>query len=322
MFNWKYLVVKPTDFFAYSMNNKATIFDIQRSSFYDGPGIRTTVFFKGCPLSCLWCHNPESQSKAPELFFYYDKCILCGNCRDNCPNNGHQLEKNTHKINYTLCQRCNKCIEQCNESALKMMGTEMSVDQIMEVVAADIDFYKRSNGGVTLSGGEPLMQFSFAMKLLKSCKDSGINTCIETSAFVASEKFRKILPFIDVLLFDYKITGAEEHKKYTGVSNELILANLDIAYHSGTPIILRCPVIPGINDTTKHFEAISKLDKKYPDFKGIELMPYHDTGNNKRTSIGKETTLSNLKTTPPDLVSTWLEQLKRLKCNKAIIGWG
>jgi glycyl-radical enzyme activating protein len=303
-----------------SISKKAIIFDIQRSSFNDGPGIRTTVFFKGCPLKCMWCHNPESYLQGKQLFYLYDKCILCGSCVAACSNNVHQISDNLHSVNYYACKLNGACVEQCHSGALKLMGTEMTVNEIMEIVVADYDFYKNSNGGITLSGGEPLMQLPFAMDLLKQCRENDINTCIETSGFVSTEKFIKILPLIDVLLFDYKVTDAEEHRKFTGVSNDIILKNLDIAYHSGTPIILRCPIIQGVNDTNEHFRGISLLEKKYPYLSGIEILPYHTTGNNKRKSMGSKETLPELKTTTPELAANWLKRLEKFNCSKAKLG--
>lgn len=196
----------------------------------------------------------------------------------------------------------------------------MTTDEVLQEVLADFDFYKNSGGGITLSGGEPLLQFSFSMEMLKKCKERGVNTCVETSGELSSQKFIEILPFIDVLLFDYKATGLINHKKYTGVSNDRILKNLDTAYHYGIPVILRCPIIPGINANDLHFKAICELDKKYPDLQGIEILPYHTMGNSKRISIGLEETLSDLKTVPPEVADKWIEQLQNFGCPKAKIG--
>jgi glycyl-radical enzyme activating protein len=302
------------------MSEKAIVFDIQRASLHDGPGIRTTIFLKGCPLECLWCHNPEAVASSRQLFFYYDKCTQCGDCVKVCEDDVHHLAQGRHTIDYDKCTHCGKCVDACNSNALKIIGKEMTVDQVMLEVMADVDFYTNSGGGMTLSGGEPLSNFSFSMELLQRCREMGVNTCVETSGFVSALQFKQILPLVDVLLFDYKIAGSDEHSKYTGVPNESILANLDLAYLGGIPIILRCPIVPGINDTGQHFRSIRALDEKYPNLKGIELLPYHDIGNNKRTSIGTGRTLANLGTTTSELAAVWLNRLKELGCWKAIIG--
>ena len=301
-------------------SRKAIITDIHRSSLHDGPGIRTTVFFKGCPLQCLWCHNPEAQAHSPELFCYFDKCIHCGSCVRVCKNKVHQFTNGAHSIHFHLCTLCGNCVKECNSGCLKIEGIEMSVDDIMTEVITDIDFYANSNGGITLSGGEPLLDVCFVIELLERCRDEGINRCVETSGFLPSDQFMQVLPLIDTLLFDYKITGSVIHQQYTGVTDELILANLDAAYHFGVPVILRCPIIPGINDTDEHFKGIRRLDEKYPHLKGIELLPYHSMGNSKRTSIGIKPTLSDLKSATPNLSEKWLEQLRQLKCEKVKIG--
>jgi len=302
------------------LSEKAIIFDIQRGSLHDGPGIRTTIFFKGCPLNCLWCHNPEAFAAERQLFFYPDKCCLCGNCIKVCANGVHQINHGKHTIDYTRCMLCGKCVEACNSSALKIIGTEMTVDEVMLEVMADLDFYKNSGGGITLSGGEPMFQFAFSMELLKQCRKNNVHTCIETSGYAPSAEFEQILPYVDVLLFDYKVTGSNDYLKYTGVHHNLILKNLDLAYKSGSSIILRCPVIPGINDNDQHFKGICALDKKYPDLIGIEILPYHTLGNSKRISIGIDETLTNLGTTPPDVSDLWLEKLKKLGCEKVKLG--
>lgn len=302
------------------MSEKAIIFDIQRASLHDGPGIRTTVFLKGCPLDCLWCHNPEATSAKRQLFFHFDKCTQGGDCARVCTENVHNFVDGKHTIDYDKCTFCGKCLEACNSNALKIIGNEMNVDEVMSEVMTDFDFYKNSGGGITLSGGEPLFQYTFAKELLKRSKELGVNTCVETSGFISPFKFKQILPFIDVLLFDYKITGSEAHEEYTGMPNQVILENLNAAYRYGVSIILRCPIIPGVNDTDMHFEAIAGIAEKYPKLKVIELLPYHDMGNSKRISIGRNETLTELKTVLPEVSQQWIEQLRMLGCTKAVIG--
>jgi pyruvate formate lyase activating enzyme len=302
------------------MSEKAIIFDIQRASLHDGPGIRTTIFLKGCPLNCLWCHNPESTVAKRQLFFHFDKCTNCGDCAKVCEENVHRFTDGKHSIDYSRCTFCGKCVEACNVSALRIIGSEMTTNEVMREVMTDLDFYKKSGGGMTLSGGEPLLQFAFSMEILKKCKETVVNTCVETSGEISTQKFIQILPYVDVLLFDYKATGFAEHKKYTGVSNERILKNLDLAYHYGVPIILRCPIIPGINDNDLHFMGICEMDKKYPNLKGIEILPYHTMGNSKRISIGFEETLTELQTVPSDVAEKWIELLKNNGCHKAKLG--
>jgi glycyl-radical enzyme activating protein len=298
---------------------KGVIFDISRGSINDGPGIRTTVFLKGCPLHCLWCHNPESIKVKPELFFYADRCTLCGTCATVCPEGVHSFDNGIHLIDYQKCTTCGRCVESCNYNALKILGSEMSVEEVMGEVLADQDFYHKSGGGITLSGGEPFRQFEFTLELLKRSKEAGLNTCVETSGYISKNKFKQALPLIDVLLYDYKFTDSENHKRTTGVPNQLILSNLEEAYLSSIAIILRCPIIPGINDTDEHFKGIRHLDTIYPNLLGIEILPYHDMGNNKRASIGENLTLPNLKTTALGTSEGWLYHLKSLGCEKALI---
>lgn len=302
------------------MSEKAIVFDIQRASLHDGPGIRTTIFLKGCPLDCLWCHNPEAIASKRQLFFHFGKCTQCGDCASVCEEDVHHFMDGKHTVDFNKCTFCGKCVDACNFNALKITGAEMSTDEVMLEIMADFDFYTNSEGGMTLSGGEPLLHFSFSLELLKKCKEMGVSTCVETSGFVSTIQFYQVLPYVDLLLFDYKATGANDYMNFTGVPNKPILENLDIAYHQGVPIILRCPVIPGMNDTDQHFKGICALNEKYPNIKGIEILPYHTMGNNKRTSIGVEETLTHLKTVPPEVSGKWIEQMKNLGCKKAKIG--
>jgi len=302
------------------MIEKAIIFEIQRSSLHDGPGIRTTVFLKGCPLDCVWCHNPEATKAEPQLFYYEERCKLCGSCETVCPQKAHQISDSKHIIDFDACKQCGKCVNACLNNALKIIGKEMTVDEVMQEVLKDVDFFESSGGGITLSGGEPLFQYNFAKELLKACRNQGINTCVETSGFVSPAKFKQILPLIDVLLFDYKISESDSHLEYTGVPNQLILENLHTAHRFNIPIYLRCPIIPGINDTDFHFADIAELSEELPRLKTIELLPYHDMGNSKRIGIGKTETVAGQKTVTPDVAQVWLEQLRSMGCSKAIIG--
>lgn len=302
------------------MSEKAIVFDIQRASLHDGPGIRTTIFLKGCPLNCLWCHNPEAVASKRQLFLHFDKCTQCGDCEKVCEDDVHHFIDGKHTIDYDKCTFCGKCVEACNFNALKIIGNEMSADEVMREIMADVDFYTNSGGGMTLSGGEPLLQLDFSIELLQRSREMGIKTCVETSGFIATEQFKKVLPLVDIFLFDYKVTGSEEHRKYTGVPNERIVENLDLAYQYGVPIILRCIIVPGINDTETHFRAISDLNEKYPDLLGIEILPYHTMGNSKRISIGIGETLSHLETVPPEMAEEWIARLKQMGCGKAKIG--
>ena len=262
------------------------VFDIQRCSMHDGPGIRTTVFLKGCPLSCQWCHNPESQSFEPQLGYMEEKCILCRRCESACKEGVHCFEGGRHIVYHNRCIAAGTCVDVCPTGALKLYGKKISIQEIMQVVMRDKSYYEQSGGGITLSGGEPLAQISFSKGLLKAAKSAGIHTCIETSGYAPTKSVMEILPFIDYFLFDYKVTGEECHKKYTGVGQKLILENLRIIYESGKKILLRCPIISGVNDNQEHFEAIKALKLKYPNLEGVEYLPYHDLGKSKAEAIG------------------------------------
>ena len=273
------------------------IFDLQRFALHDGPGIRTTVFFKGCPLDCLWCHNPESKKRTPQLGYLEKNCTGCGRCQVVCPRKVHQIsEGGVHKIRLERCIQCGKCVKACPNHALKIYGRKVTVDFIIETAAKDMDFYQRSGGGLTVSGGEPMVQFEGLLELVKKAKEKNMHVCLDTCGYADTEKYKKIAPYVDVFLFDYKITGADEHKKYTGVENGLILKNLDILCKGNHTVILRCPIIPGINDREEHYKKIAELSRKYPQITEVNLMTYHDMAKGKAAQIGKTYALTNLKT--------------------------
>ena len=273
---------------------KGTVFNIQRFCINDGPGIRTTVFLKGCMLDCLWCHNPESKSCKPQVMLYKDRCIGCGECLKICPKGLHSFsDDGAHIINRTECAACGECAEAC-VGALELCGTERSVDEVMTEVLKDASFYKNSGGGMTLSGGEPFMQHEFALELLKAAKEQGLHTCIETSGYVSEEILKRFIPYVDIFLWDIKETDAERHIKYTGVSNERILENLELLNAKGASVVLRCPIIPGYNDRDGHLQSIGRLAQRLDCVMCVDVEPYHPLGSSKSEALGKEYPLGDM----------------------------
>lgn len=295
------------------------IFDMLRASVNDGPGIRTTVFFKGCPLRCKWCHNPESWSPAQQLFFNRDRCIRCMACAAVCPREAHRSAEGGHEVDFTRCAACGECVKGCPGGALKLMGREADMESLLQEILRDKEYYDLSGGGVTLSGGEPMLQPEAALSLLRLCREHGVHTCVETCGHAPQGSYRQILPYTDLFLFDYKCTGAKEHKRWTGVDSTLILANLEYLYAQGASIILRCPVVPGVNDTEAHFRAIAEMERRYPRLCGIEIMPYHSMGVSKGTGVGLVMELANLKTVDEEIKASWRSRLAGHGARRAVI---
>lgn len=300
-------------------NIKATVFDIQRFSVHDGPGIRTTVFLKGCPLNCLWCHNPESKAKYPEVMLYENLCIGCGECVSTCEDKLHTFGDEGHKINREDCKRCLKCASACVAGALTVSGKEISVSDVLAEVMRDRSFYDNSGGGVTVSGGEPLMHTEFCVELLSAAKAQGINTAIETSGFGKWENIERLSACVDFFLWDYKETNPERHREYTGVDNSLILENLAKLDSLGANIVLRCPIIPGLNDREEHFRGIADVANKHNSIIRVELEPYHSLGKGKATAIGKDYPLGDMKSASKDDAKVWLEDISKYTDKKIII---
>ncbi len=264
------------------------VFDIQRMSIHDGPGIRTTVFLKGCPLECLWCHNPEGRDGRPQLAFTPALCIGCGFCFERCPNAGHILEDGEHRLNRDACAECFACTEQCYSDALEVVGKEMSADDVLDEVQKDRPFYEESGGGMTLSGGEPLVQFDFAEALLLGARDRALHTCVETSAFVDTARLVSLVPTVDLFLVDWKETDPERHRTHTGQSCDLILENLRALDEHGAAIILRCPIIPGLNLRSDHLRGIVDVSRSLDHCQAVHIMGHHRLGEGKRARLGLE----------------------------------
>ena len=264
---------------------KGIVFNIQRFCTDAGPGIRTTVFLKGCPLRCAWCHNPESHRKSPEILLNPDKCVLCAQCASVCKN--HAFSDGKHIFHRDACSSCGKCASSCFPQALELCGKEMSVEEVIHTVLRDKPFYQFS-GGMTISGGEPLMQFDFTLSLLKKAKENGIHTAIETSGYTEKSKIIKIAEYTDLFLYDIKTTDDESHIKYTGVSNKPILENLSCLDSLSKKVILRCPMIPGVNVTDDHIINVFTLARRHSSVQSIEFEPYHPLGVSKSRLLGKE----------------------------------
>jgi len=243
---------------------KAVIFDIQRGSTVDGPGIRTTVFFKGCNLGCKWCHNPESRSAEPQIMFFVDRCRGCGRCEGITAADADFV---------------------CFYGAKKICGREYSADELFDILAKDKLFYENSGGGVTFSGGECMLRADFLSEILKKCKEAGIGTAIDTAGYVPWEAFEKVMPYADIFLYDIKSPDNEIHRKYTGVPNGLILSNLSSLLERGAKVLIRIPVITGVNDSIEDMKKVRELLAGYRTL-GVELMPYHKMGEHKYAALG------------------------------------
>ena len=272
------------------------ITEIQRFSLQDGPGIRTTIFVKGCPLHCPWCHNPETQARENEFYFYADKCVCCGRCAEICPTGASTMINGPNnepvlKLDRSKCIKCLKCVDVCLPSARVTVGKELSMDEIVKEAAADLPFFKNSGGGVTVSGGDPLFFSEFTLELIKRLKHENIHVGIETSCFQKWQKIEPMLPYVDLFLVDIKSLNSKKHKDVVGWPLEIILKNIETLIEFDANIRIHLPIVPEFNNSAEDFEAyVSYLRKFAKKLAGIDVLPFHVYGEAKYISLGRSET--------------------------------
>ncbi len=297
------------------------IFDIQRFSIHDGPGIRTTVFLKGCPLSCLWCQNPESIRKGKDIIFISKRCIDCHRCQEVCTRGAINLESK-ERVDRSRCDLCGQCTDVCDANALNIVGQEITTALLLEEVVRDLHFYRESGGGVTLSGGEPLAQPDFCLEFLTLLKEKGIDTCVETSGFVSWPNIEAIIPFVDLFLYDLKVIDDRKHQLFTGIANDLILQNAVNLITSGASVEFRMPLVPGHNDDEEDLERviefIKDVSQKSPSSRGcrseptLHILPYHQLGMSKYEQLGRDYPLISVPTPSAEQIEEIKSRCERM----------
>lgn len=286
------------------------VFDIKRYALHDGPGIRTTVFLKGCPLCCQWCHNPEGVETQFQILYKRKRCIGCGECLLACPESALSLTPEGVVTDRALCKFNGACAESCPANARELVGKTVSSEAIVDMVKKDIPFYDQSGGGVTFSGGEPLMQPDFLLECLKLCGREGIHRAVDTSGYAELEIIEQIALETDLFLYDLKFMDPDKHRRYTGVSNSLILKNLKYLTRSGAQITIRFPLIPGVNDSDEELDLVGLFLRILPEINTVHILPYHSYQEKKYFHLGSEYKAKDIPLPSPDDLSRVMKRLK------------
>jgi pyruvate formate lyase activating enzyme len=287
------------------------IFDIKKYAIHDGPGIRTTVFFKGCPLSCGWCHNPESISQASQRLYREERCIGCMECIKACQKNAISAAEDKLKWDAPSCVYCKTCAQACPPQAIEFIGKTMSIEDVVTEIAKDTLFYDESSGGVTFSGGEPLMQPSFLTGLLKACGDLDLHRAVDTCGYADTRILLKVASHVDLFLYDLKHIDSEKHFRYTGVSNEMILTNLEYLSRQGAKIIIRLPVIPGINNDSENIERTGTFLSSLAGVNQVNILPYHPAAEAKYKNLGVKYKTGDIERPDRDHLESIARQLEK-----------
>lgn len=291
---------------------QGTVFNIERTSLYDGPGVRTVVFLKGCPLRCAWCHNPEGLLHTPQIMYNADRCIGCGACAAVCKSGA----RNGQGFDRTLCTACGMCARECCSGALSLAGEIMSEEQIIAVLRRDVRVFAASGGGLTVSGGEPLYQADFAISLATAAHAEGIHVCVETSGYGSTDKLAALAKVTDLFLFDCKLTEPQAFRTWCGGELQVVLRNLELLERHGAQIILRCPIIPAVNDTAAHIAGVAAWARTYSCIREIHIQPYHRLGISKSAQLG-QSPMMQAQPLDPTTVADLAQQLHAL-CGKKV----
>ncbi|NIN70725.1 MAG: glycyl-radical enzyme activating protein [Gemmatimonadetes bacterium] len=297
-----------------------TIFDIKKFAIHDGPGVRTTVFLKGCPLGCWLCHNPESQSFEPELMIRDGRCTRCGDCIEECAEGAVSLNGNSIRIDRCLCDLCGACADVCVAEAIEVAGRDVTVAELMEELERDVVYYDESGGGVTVSGGEPFAQPDFLLELLKSCKSRGIETAVDTCGHVAPHLFRSVAEHVDLFLYDLKVVDDERHREFTGVGVESIHENLRWLAEKNRAVIVRFPLLPGVSDDEANIHSMGEFLSSLANRPRVDILPYHRAGVDKYGRLDREPRLPDAEPPSEEEVAAVARRLSDFGLNVTVRG--